>query len=169
MFDEHLMIISKLINNLWIQHQGAVSIFQDYVLAACAQKIYHQLTHSKLSRPFIYSLGHISVFQFKSAHLKKHCSDELFHIHIPLLARAFLDKIPNLTKQAQAGFGNTYQLYTTDTCAEFHWLLCNLLQTFENALKKLLASLKQDQFAKHLANVASYGGGLWSLSRSGVF
>jgi hypothetical protein len=82
---------------------------------------------------------------------------------IPKLTKVFPDKIPNLIRQCNATTADkSYQLYTADTCAEFHWLMCELLKSFQTTLEKL------DSTFSHLFVVAFWGHSLWSLARSGA-
>ncbi|KAF8630587.1 hypothetical protein AX17_005399 [Amanita inopinata Kibby_2008] len=170
-FDEHITIISKMINNSKVNPDG-ISVFQDYVIAACTSKILQRLKDRKFSRPFIDSLNAVSSFEFCSAYAAKRCPDKDLCVIIPELAELFLDKIPNLLQRCEATTADaSYQLYTADTCTEFHWLLCELLKSFQEHLEKLHSSrdsTKESGFATRLAFVAVYGNALWSLARSGA-
>ncbi|KAF8349088.1 hypothetical protein F5887DRAFT_1242942 [Amanita rubescens] len=168
-FDEHTVIISQIITNS--KHMREMGLFQDYVLAACTPKIFNRLTHPKLSRPFICSLKAISSFEFKDAYPKGDSPDKALYDHIPSLALLFPGKIPNLYELCESTASDrSARLYTVDTCTEFHWLLCKLLEMLEVRLKELHDNRLQDpeKFLSLLRGPVLFGNALWAISRSGA-
>ena len=124
-----------------------------------------------MSRPFICSLKAISSFEFKDAYPEGDSPDEALYDHIPNLALFFPDKIPNLYELCESTAGDrSARLYTADTCTEFLWLLCKLLEMLEDRLKKLHNDRLQDpeDFLTLLHGPILFGNALWAISRSGA-
>jgi len=168
-FDEHTAITSKIITNSKDTRQ--MDLFQDYILAACTPKIFNRFTHPKLSRPFICSLTAITSFEFKDAYPEGDSPDNALYDYKPNLAQLFPDKIPNLHKLCKSTAGDrSARLYTADTCTEFHWLLRQLLEMFEDLLKKLHNNrLKNpEKFLSLLHAPILFGNALWVISRNGA-
>ena len=154
-----------------------MSVFQDYIFAACTSKILRRLQDSKFSKPFVDSLNAVSPFlesiassfDFMGANARKQGSDEPLSHRILKLAPVFPKDIPKLVQRSRATLiDTTNQLYTADTCIEFHWLLCQLLQSFQISLEELQLSQDSAVFTRKLARVAFFGNGLWSVARSGA-
>jgi hypothetical protein len=168
-FDEHTAIVSQIITNS--KHMQQLSLFQDYIIAACTPKILNRLTHPKLSRPFSCSLAAVKSFEFKDAYPEGDSPDNALHGYIPSLAELFPDKIPNLEKLCKSTAGDrSVRLYTADTCREFDWLLRKLLGEFEDLLKKLHNDRPKDpkKFLRLLHAPVFFGNALWAISRSGA-
>lgn len=81
----------------------------------------------------------------------------------------FPDKITTLSQRCEATpEAARNQLYTADTCAQFHWLLCTLLRSFQGQLERLLSSATHHDFCEILGSVAFFGRSLRILARSGA-
>lgn len=150
-FDNHAAIVSMMLN---YSHLGAnepievPALFQTYITAACALKIERPLD-DPLSAPFMESFhGSDLSFKFRNdVYPEKYTKSDLYlreildHINgLP----DFTGKLPALlARKAAVGLGRPsrlFELYTAETCAEFHWLLCRLLLYFRKALNALQAT-----------------------------
>jgi len=114
-----------------------------YVIATCYQKIRRRLRHKTLSQPFIKSLKQVETFNVdesqrgtRSAQRTEH--DKLFLTKFLLDAHRDLHaKFPKLLKHARMKDDPDFELYTEDTCIEFHHLLILLLERFQRGLERL--------------------------------
>ena len=159
MFDEHVMIISQLIRHSKMHPNEGIGVFQDYVLTACISKIVRRLKDRKLSKPFFDSLIAVSSFKFTSTDVEGSDQD----LYLKLCDAGEVLELPHLLERCKAiTAGAPCQLYTEDTCSDFHRLLCRLLQSFREKMEMLDSSWDSGT----LALAAGYGNMLWSLSRS---
>ncbi len=168
-FDEHTAIISQIIANS--KHARQIDLFQDYILSACTPKILNRFAHEKLSRPFIRSLAAITSFEFKDAYPGGESPDDALYNYIPYLAKVYPDKIPNLHELCKSTADDrSARLYTAGTCTEFHWLLRQLLEMFEDQLKNVHINRLKDpkNFLSLLDGPILFGNALWAISRSGA-
>src|SRR6266699_1406515 len=115
-----------------------------YVIATCYPKMIHRLGHQTLSEPYIQSLNQVMTFQFDESKVDQRSTDEitndrLFLVKFMLPACSSLrTKIPKLMQQAKlAEDSKPFQLYTKDTCMEFHELLNELLLRFRTSLNEV--------------------------------
>jgi hypothetical protein len=149
---KHLWILSKLLNmkepSTSDGPKGNPSSLSKrllrYVIATCYRKMIRRLGHRTLSQPYIQSLKQVTTFQFDESKLDQAsegetANDRLFLLQFVLTgAWRPCTKFPKLIEQAKvAEDGKTFQLYTKDTCAEFHELLIELLLCFETSLNEL--------------------------------
>ena len=128
-FDAHVWMISKLLTVLRNQTELVVLLLC-YITAACFRKMLRRLDHEILE-PFLSSLTKLTTFKLterpQPASPAKLRRDKDFLLAI----RSFrTDKpIPKIKTQAQAAStGEAFEVYTEDTCMEFHRLLCELLE-----------------------------------------
>jgi hypothetical protein len=115
-----------------------------YVIATCHPKMIHRLEHQTLSEPYIQSLNQVTTFQFDESKVDQGSTveitnDRLFLVKFVLPASSGLHtKIPKLIQQAKlAEDSKPFQLYTKDTCMEFHELLNELLLGFRTSLNEV--------------------------------
>ena len=151
-----------------------------YVVATCHRKMTRRLKHKTLSQPYIQSLKQVNTFNVDNSKFDKPSpqgtqNDRLFLTDFFLsTSPEFQSKFPTLLKQAKMESNKDFQLYTEDTCAEFHGLLIFLLVRFEKCLEKL-GELQGDEkvptpcskeFKESVELVMTYGYALLRLSRS---
>ena len=114
-----------------------------YVIATCYPKITRRFKHKTLSQPYIRSLKQVNTFDVDNSKLGKPSPQRTGHDQLFLTkfflttSEKFQTKFPTLLKQAKMVRDKDFQLYTEDTCAEFHKLLIFLLVRFEEGLDKL--------------------------------
>ena len=120
-----------------------------YVIATSYPKILRRIKHPNLSIPYITSLEQLKNFQFdesmrSEASKQEIENDRLFLVKYLFTAveESWLDlPTPKLFQQANlAKQGDPFQLYTKDTCLEFHLLLSVLLAKFQKSLFDLSKS-----------------------------
>jgi hypothetical protein len=120
-----------------------------YVIATCHLKMARWLKHKTLSQPYIRSLNQVNTvdvnnsFNVNKVKLDKPSPQRIQHDRL-FLTKFFLttplefqNKFPTLLKQAEMESNKDFQLYTKDTCAEFHELLILLLARFGECLEQL--------------------------------
>ena len=121
-----------------------------YVVGTCYAKMKRRLNHPTLSLPHIASLKDVTTFTFDESKLcqpdkekkKGEIENDLLFLRrfmLPAIANGrFLPEIPNLIVQAKAiSNGESLDLYTKDTCEEFHQLFLHLLLHFQKSLDDL--------------------------------
>jgi len=150
----HLQVLGKLLSNNGPTEDGSLyERLLSYVIGTCYPKIAHRLTHKTLSQPYVWSLNQVNTVDVNNSFnvnkfnldnpsrgrtLARAQSDRLFLTRFFLAAPLEVqNKFPTLLKQAEMLSNKDFQLYTKDTCAEFHGLLILLLERFEKCLKKL--------------------------------
>jgi hypothetical protein len=155
-----------------------------YVIAASYPKILRRIKHPTLSIPYITSLNQVKNFHFdesmRSVASKEEIeNDRLFLVKYLLTAveESWLGlSTPNLCQQAKlAKQGDRFQLYTKDTCLEFHLLLSVLLTKFRKSLDDLSKSrgsedseeptVGSEDFKTHLLAVMLDGYALQRIAR----
>src|SRR6266446_3839510 len=142
----HLRVLGKLLSmkesspNGPTKDPGSLSArLLCYVIATCYSKMARQLKHKTLSQPYIRSLNQVNTvdvnnsFNVNNFKLDKSSPQRIQHDRL-FLTKFFLttplefrNKFPTLLKQAEMESNKDFQLYTKDTCAEFHELLILLL------------------------------------------
>jgi len=149
-----------------------------YVIATCYPKMIHRLGHRTLSKPYIQSLNEVKTFRYDKSMFDKGLtaeieSDRLFLVEFMLSASSRLHiKFPKIMEQAKlAEDSKPFQLYTKDTCAEFHKLLNELLLLFQTSLNELaktrgdakFPTRGSEEFKKKATLVMLYGYALHKL------
>jgi len=150
----HLWILGKLLNMKRLSAKGLEKSstndstrFLCYVVATSYPKMIHQLNHKALSLPLIAALEQIQTFTFKESQLDQEQkegteSDMLFMTNfLPYVAPVLHIAIPKIMEKTTVPMGiedhSAFQLYTQDTCMEFHKLFMHLLLCFQSSLKGL--------------------------------
>ena len=152
----HLRVLGKLLSMKKLSPNGPTKDpgslsgrLLRYVIATCYRKMTRRLKHKTLSQPYIRSLRQVNtvdvndsfnvdIFKLDKPSSERNEHDWLFLTKFFLTTPPeFQNKFPTLLKQGKMEFNKDYQLYTKDTCAEFHGLLILLLVRFEECLEKL--------------------------------
>ena len=126
MHSTHAWMVAKLV--------GKFKLLQEYVVAACFKKVLQRM-ENKLSLPYIEAMASFSDFQFKETHLKPEQKERK-------LERTFGEALVSLnkakrldttiTKLLSITFSDDLdELYTKDTCQEYHMVLGELLRKFK--------------------------------------
>jgi hypothetical protein len=179
-FDTHVWIVSKLLNEIKSSSGNQGYLLQQYVITTCILKMLCRLTHETLAKPFYDSLkkvltfkipGHLAMTPESATRMSK--ANKIFLTTTLGICTSLRVVLPKLMEQAGAATaGNPYNAYTKDTCIEFHELLCELLERFEEYLKKLAKYLAGDpveqksSYQDILLHVVFYGECLHWLVRS---
>ena len=117
-----------------------IKLLQEYVIAACFKKMLRRM-ENKLSLPYIEAIVSFSDFQFKETHLKLKQKERnlewMFGEALVSLNKAKrLDT--TITKLLSITFSDDLdELYTKDTCQEYHMVLGELLCKFKCYLGEL--------------------------------
>ena len=154
-----------------------------YVLATCYPLINRRLKH-RLSRSYIQAVAEVTTFQFSESEYNRKSAtaeiegDRRFLVDYLLpssLASIWETKIPKLMEQAQlARDRKPFQLYTNETCIEFHQLFLEILKRFETSLDELARTRGSEkiptqgskEFERYVSRVLIFGDGLQTLVRS---
>ena len=153
-----------------------------YVITTSYPKMLRRMKHKTLSIPYITSLEQVKIVPFdESLRLKASKeeieNDRLFLVRflLPAIQESWLGlSTPKLFQQANlACEGSPFQLYTEDTCLEFHLLLSILLQKFRGSLEDLsksrgkenVSTVGSEAFKKHLLAVMLNGYALQRIAR----
>ena len=153
-----------------------------YVVATCYPKMINRLNNQTWSQPYIDSLKRISTVEFDESRLerdrvsaKEIDNDRQFLLNFFLpISSSLRTKVPKLIKQAENAKSNKdLQLYTEDTCEEFHRLLIELLDAFRGSLNNLKESRGDsesstkgsEKFKENVDFVALIGNALLRLSK----
>lgn len=155
-----------------------------YVIATCYPKMIRRLGNKTWSKPYIDSLKQITTFQFDESKLdrdqvseKETENDRQFLLKFVLSMPSLHTQVPKLieqAKKARAGAGSKdFQLYTQDTCEEFHGLLNKLLKLFEDSLTDLkkargnpkVSTKGSEEFIEKVDLVMLFGNALLRLSK----
>lgn len=136
--------MNTLLNEIKSGDEGyGASLLQRYVIASGFRRILHRLNHPTLSKPFSDSLKKVSTVEFPelsemAPEPGKLPNDKRFLLTLKHLSPYLRVGVKNLLQQAEAASDNKpYNVYTKDTCIEFHHLLCELLETFQASLNGL--------------------------------
>lgn len=164
-----------MITNLVRHKADGIPDFREYVAASCTPKIYLRTKH-KLSQHFIQSFKEVDVsaFEFSSTYRKNNPRPDVALCRmIPLINKLWPGTIPRLLKRCDATTADeSYQLFTADTCKEFHQVLCRLLAEFTLALEDLQKvradPTRASEFTSVLSVLVFLGRALHSLARSGA-
>ena len=178
----HLQVLNRLLSKIASSHgtpqkgHDPYRQFLGYIIATCYPKIAHRLKHKTLSEPYIQALNQVGTFDVQipepSTNSQEISGNRLF-LEWFLLCPTLLD-YPKLSKKAERKDDKDSQLYTKDTCAEFHKLLLLLLERFKKSLALLhqLQERKRDPikgsmaFNSQVTEVMIYGCGLQALAQS---
>lgn len=155
-------MVARLVSNF--------AVLQEYVIAACFQKMLRRM-RSDLSLPYISAIDLSSDFKFKETDLKPEGKERKMEqtfgdVLVSLTEIGLLDTpIPNLLSIVRDS-EDFDELYTKDTCQEFHMLLRELLQKFLRYLNNLgsLDRPVQSNFESVLRFVAVYGEALQMIA-----
>jgi hypothetical protein len=179
-FDTHVWVVSKILNHLAQSNatQGT-SLLLRYVTAACLPNTRYRMAHPVLSKPFSDSLKDVptsSIPQVSKTTTRPATSikDHNFLSTIrPLLDGAdgaLTTLAPNLLQQANSAVaGGCFEVYTDATRVEFHNILCELLQQFEESMDVLQSYNSAQQpsnYKRDLYRAMFYGEALHQLARS---
>jgi hypothetical protein len=167
----HAWMVAKLV----VKFQ----LLQEYVVAACFKKMLGRMEH-KLSLPYIEAIASFSDFQFKETHYKPEMKERkmewTFGNALVSLNKAgridtTITKLLSIIPPPESdNYSELVELYTKDTCQEYHMLLGELLRKFKRNLGEL-AKMKlkktgptQSEFEIALRNVVYYGDALQMLA-----
>ena len=148
---------------------GSFNFFQEYVVASCFEKMLSRMNNKLLSLPYFDAILNLPNFQFKETHLepenKENQMEEMFREVLLKLADAKLINTP-VTNLLAVMSEHSVELYTNDTCQEFHQLLCELLDRFRRCLENLKSLKDPDRsvFDKAVRKVVCYGEALQVLA-----
>jgi len=113
-----------------------------YVIATCFQKIRRRVRHKTLSQPLIKSLKDLTTFNVGNFERDERSDERTGHDR--LLLEFLMDthddlqaQFPKLLERAKNKDDPDFDLYTEDTCAEFHKLFKFLLKRFQEGLDTL--------------------------------
>ena len=181
----HLYILNRLLVMPGLQHnEESLDPLLSYVIAISYPKMLRRLQHP-VSRRYLNSLKAVTGIRF-SNHPRElsepgndDSNDERFLVWLHKLAvrkPRFLDKFPKIVYQAKLAVEDQpFQLYTKDTCEEFHLLLVKFLESFQSSLTKLSEArgsptnvpTQDSGFSQHRLHVVYLMGlGLQHLSRT---
>jgi len=156
---EHLWILSQVLvmkynfDGRSHSHRNSAFLLMNYVIATCYLKMIRRLKHKTLSLPYIESLRSVKMagVTFLESHEKQEgqekerqdANDKIFLVDFLITfseARVSTPTftptpIPNILEQASLAVKDKpFQLYTKSTYQEFHCLLLELLETFQEYL-----------------------------------
>jgi hypothetical protein len=151
---------------------GNYNILQDYVIAACFKKILFRMENG-LSMPYYMGIISLSNFQFKETHIepktKEMNMENMFRSALGSLINAKLVDTPVTNLLAVISKGSVGQeLYTKDTCQEFHLLLCSVLRHFLLHLRELSLLKKPNRavFDNAVRKIGCFGEFLQTMAGS---
>jgi hypothetical protein len=136
-FDTHVWILKSLLR----QSEGHLETLQLYVVAADFKKMLARMKHP-VSTHYLACLQRVkSLICLPLEEVPTQSQEDnntLFLDDIPILAERAKTKIPNLEKAAKAAQNKEpFKLYSKDTCMEFHELLREILERFQQSLNDL--------------------------------
>jgi len=152
-YNTHIWMISKLLGH-------SPRTFTYYIIATCYLRMIRRLNYN-LSCSFRHALEKLQTVEFSEQHYDSSASekanDEAFLSELQKSAASLLrKKTPNLLDGRDPG-----NIYTVDTCTEFHLLLCELLQQFSEHLTALQPIQKRptsrEQIFGHLDLIIDVG------------
>jgi hypothetical protein len=170
--------VSKLLNKIKSGGGAKAYLLQQYIITTTFPRMLRRLTHPTLAKPFRDSLKNLSISRIPEllATAPQHGESEADKVFLKTtvdLNRFVRTELPNLLQQANAAAANDpYNTYTEDTSIEFHKLLCELLERFEeqlNSLESYLAGTavkRQQSYEDILLHAIFYGDALHRLARS---
>jgi len=151
-----------------------------YAIATCYPKIHHRL-YDHVSESYIHTLTLVKEFSFDSElkrepHQTEFKNDRTFLEHIfnsnTSAVTIPIPRIADLYKLHQGDANPDFELYTCDTCKEFHSLLVNLLESFRTSIRGLstaAATKSYEDFKKHLSTAISTGYALLAMAKGRAF
>jgi hypothetical protein len=169
--------VSKLLNEIKSGGGAKAYLLQHYVITTCFPRMLRRLNHRTLAKPFYDSLKNVPISQIPelltAPQHGESDADKVFLNTMAGLNPFVLTQLPNLLQQANAAAANDpYNAYSKATCIEFHMLLCELLERFEQRLKSLESYIAgetvepQQSHEDILLHVVLYGEALHRLVRS---
>lgn len=147
---------------------GNFNIFQEYVVAACFEKMLTRMENG-LSLPYLDAIASLPTFQFKETVLQpkenEKKMEKMFGKALQSLTKAQL-LTTSVTNLLAVDYQGSDELYTEDTCQEFHQLLCELLSLFRRFLRELksLNNPVQSDFDRAVRKVVYYGEALQMMA-----
>jgi hypothetical protein len=157
----HAWVLGKLCGNF--------NVVQEYVVMACFKKMLSRMNNKFLSLPYFHAITNLPIVQFKETDLKPEPKeidmDKNFRAALLLMSENKLLKTP-VTKLREIISEKSAELYTKDTCQEFHEILCELLKLFLKFLEKLdsLDNPIRSEFDVIVRKVACYGEALQMIA-----
>lgn len=154
-----------------------------YVIATCYPKMNRRMKH-RLSWSYIQSLGGITTFQFSESEYDGLPPRDEIENDRHFLVKFLLSvasgsicntKTPKLLEQAQLACDRKpFQLYTNETCIEFHQLFLEIMKGFETSLDELAKTRGAEEvstqgsvkFKQNVLLVSVHGYGLQKLAKS---
>ena len=169
-----------------------------YIAAMSHKKIARRFNNKHLSIPYLESLKQVETRNIQSTYSGERAGNHPRDLNEVDSDRLFLDdfekmyegrtgllktNIPNLINKIPTSKSDDFELYTNETCAEFHLLLLELLDSFKNALDGLAGldfdkadkshssdlNVKKKKFNWFVGNVHRNGYALLRLSRGRAF
>jgi hypothetical protein len=125
----------------------------DYIAAQCSVKMYRQINDEEHSQPFLTALKAVKKLDFHNIMptQPKEPSrlDGEFLTGLPEIFKRCKLTIPHLMDISQkhiTGDGSLLlTIYTTQTCHEFHKVLCTVLDTFKDSLAIITNAFKKNK------------------------
>ncbi|KAM6499275.1 hypothetical protein JOM56_004783 [Amanita muscaria] len=156
----------------FVEQSRDENTLQCYAIAACLTKILHRMKHP-ISITYLDSLKSVSNFEFveqvdnASRSPTMNANDKAFFFDIlPNFPMLLKSKLPRLIARAAE---RVPEIYTKDTCIEFHILLCDLLRFFLVGLELLNECRSQrpetSEVMNRLASIVPFGVALQTLAR----
>ncbi len=149
-----------------------------YVIGTCYSLVNRRVKH-RLSRSYIQALAEITTFDFSESTYNGKPSTEEIESDRRFLVDFFLPyapkwetKTPKLVEQAQlASDRKAFQLYSSETCIEFHQLFLEFLKRFATSLDDLaktrgsekVSTPGSEEFKLNVLRVSVFGRGLRRL------
>ena len=140
---------------------------QEYVVTACFEKMIARMQNKLLSLPYFAAITKLPDFQYKETYLepekKEIQMEQTFGKALLSLSKLPTTPVTNLQAVISESFD---ELYTKDTCQEFHQILCELLNSFLLSLKALKALQKPKRFTfdQTVRQVVIYGEALQMMA-----
>jgi DNA-binding transcriptional regulator GbsR (MarR family) len=180
----HLWILSKLIFTTISDDEddGGLNILMKYIITTCHKKMERRFKHDLSDRHF-QSLKNVENFTFNpelqvDTDLDKILNDRAFitgfvsrtKLQPKLLASLELSPIPNIQRMCDnlPHESEPFQLYTSETCTEFHNLVVGLLVKFKKSCFSL-AKEKGNTFRSEVASMIVCGHTLLRIARGSAF
>jgi hypothetical protein len=181
---KHLWVLSRILTMKEPSSDGPKTVPDSlsrclihHVIATCYPKMLRRLGQRTLSGPYIRSLKSVTTFKFGES-MSNTATEEMTNDRLLLLfilkSISLHPKIPKLLEQAKlAERREPFQLYTKETCTEFHILLVELLERFQTSLNELkqargtpdVETQGSDEFKAKVALVMLSGYALLRLAR----
>lgn len=150
---------------------GHFNILQEYVVMSCFIKMHTRMKHRSFSLPYFDAIKGLRTFEFKETCLRPETNEKKMErtFGTALTALFGANRLKTSVTNLLALPKDSDELYTKDTCMEFHLLLCELLILFKaslDALKKLI-NPDRSSFDDTVREVVIYGEAL-QLMAGGV-